>query len=665
MKKITIIFLIGLLTLTIPTGCGGEIAQGQEEEVIQVKTYQIEEKNIQKTIEITGQVEPIQSVQIKSHLNDEIGGLFVDIGDQVNPDKPLGFLIGNSIMQNVENARIALMNTRQNKTIADVTASLNLQQSENNLSKSRRAYELAQETYETTLKTNSSSMKEAEDAYKKTVLQASVSIDQARDGYQNTLDATSQQKEELTTMAEQGARSVITELDPYLEFADTILGVDNTSINDVFEGQLGAIDTLATYKLEPLYLKASKKLKEASDSFYSQNKPEDYLAKALEAAQATKELMDTLSYVLKNTFPSMSLPVEQLTSFRSQTNGAQSYVNGHIKALEQINNHLISSNINIKSQLDNAEANLKKAEENKEDKNESITIRLAGTQLEKARVQIEEQINRARTARVVSELDFKNAQKAYELAHKSNDNLQLTAKSQENSAFGQLALTLLQQEDLIITAPFKGVVTRKFANLGDQVSAGSPILEVSDVSSMKVVANINAEDARHLSLLQEVEIEGKKGFISKIAPSVGENTRKVRIEINAQELSSEVFAGSYVKVNISLDGILDSVSVPLIAVYISESEKSVFLVKDGLITKKTVEVGQILGNNIEIKSGLKIGDIVVVERGGFIEEGARVELSQKITPIIIPDEEKVDEEKVELRFFSSNSDYSKSPSDQN
>ena len=124
------------------------------------------------------------------------------------------------------------------------------------------------------------------------------------------------------------------------------------------------------------------------------------------------------------------------------------------------------------------------------------------------------------------------------------------------SAETQLQAALRELEDTAVTAPFSGFVTRRLASLGQTVSAGDPLLQLSDDHQFEITAQLSQEDWSLLEqplsgqmadlfhrdgrLLGQARIRQGGGFLDP-------KTRQVRIFLDVTEPQDGVLAGDFLR----------------------------------------------------------------------------------------------------------------------
>ena len=180
-----------------------------------------------------------------------------------------------------------------------------------------------------------------------------------------------------------------------------------------------------------------------------------------------------------------------------------------------------------------------------------------------------------------------------------------------------------------IVAPFDGVVTKKWADVGDLAAPGKPIISIEDPSALQLEADVPQAIATHVQRDARLaaRVDGMNGeltgTVSEIAPTADSVSRtiRVKVDLSAQPgLSSGQFARLLVPV-----GVGNSLRVPVSAVVQRGQLEIVFVVAKQHAQLHLVRTGKRIGEEIEILSGLHAGDAVVVEGAAQLTDGQPVE----------------------------------------
>lgn len=237
--------------------------------------------------------------------------------------------------------------------------------------------------------------------------------------------------------------------------------------------------------------------------------------------------------------------------------------------------------------------------------------------------------------------DYEKMKKLWEekcIAGQRWDKIQVgleVAESQVEHAKAALALARNQLANSNIKSPMNGIVAKKFVEPGEVVSPpmmpGIPLFQIMKLDVLKTKVNISEKRINQIHIGQESEImvdgfPGKTfcGKISKIAPVVDPQSRTFEVEINIANPELELKAGMFARVNIVLEKRSNVLLLPVEAVSDEGKEKVIFLAKNDVAEEQTVTVGLTDGMNVEITSGVKEGEMVIVKGNLGLENGTRI-----------------------------------------
>jgi RND family efflux transporter MFP subunit len=241
----------------------------------------------------------------------------------------------------------------------------------------------------------------------------------------------------------------------------------------------------------------------------------------------------------------------------------------------------------------------------------------------------EERNEKLAKAGVITQRDFERAQLA---RHQ--------AQAQLSEAQSRLALAREQVGRTRIVAPFDGVVSERQVNAGDVVQPGSPLLTVVDPRSLELNASVPAEYAVRLKTGTPVDFhlpgEAKQAFsgkIERINPAVDPSTGQVRIYVAIPNMEQSLLVGLFAQGRVASES-KEALALPLEAVDLRTTPPSVMRVRDGKLERVTVTPGlrDEVAQQLEVRSGLQAGDMVVLGSARELAEGTRVEVAQAARP---------------------------------
>jgi RND family efflux transporter MFP subunit len=190
-----------------------------------------------------------------------------------------------------------------------------------------------------------------------------------------------------------------------------------------------------------------------------------------------------------------------------------------------------------------------------------------------------------------------------------------------------------------ITAPFDGVITRRYVDPGALVQAGTasdtqslPVVRVSDNYRLRLDFPVSVEyvkDVRDGEPVQvRVESLGGKEFIGKITRStqrVNEDTRTMIAEIEVANPKLELVPGMYAEVLFKAEQRLQAVAIPIEAVPPGQTSTVYVVNSRNQIEERPVTLGLQTATKYEVLSGLQPGDLVLIAGRSTVQVGEKVE----------------------------------------
>jgi RND family efflux transporter MFP subunit len=206
----------------------------------------------------------------------------------------------------------------------------------------------------------------------------------------------------------------------------------------------------------------------------------------------------------------------------------------------------------------------------------------------------------------------------------------------------------VQVENTLIRAPFDGTILTKNADVGEVVSpfsAGATsrvaVVTIADMNSLEVEADVSESNIEKISVKQPCEItldaypdQRYRGFVNKIVPTADRSKATVLTKIKFVDKDNRVLPEMSAKINFLSAPITDKFQaqpklvVTSSAIATRNGKQVVFLFSGNEVSEITVEIGDKMGNMIEIKSGLSAGDKVVVKPSEQLKSGAKVKLKE-------------------------------------
>jgi membrane fusion protein (multidrug efflux system) len=211
------------------------------------------------------------------------------------------------------------------------------------------------------------------------------------------------------------------------------------------------------------------------------------------------------------------------------------------------------------------------------------------------------------------------------------------------SARARYNATESRLKDLVILAPFAGVVGLRNVSVGALVSPGDPITTLNDDNKMKLDFTVPAVYLRSLVVglpivAESRDLGGKvfNGEVFSIDNQIDEVTRAIKVRALLDNKSHELKQGMLMQVDLKASArdavvISESALVPLGSnnfVFLLKKEKSGFVVE-----RKQIVIGERLAGAVEVMSGLAAGDKVVTHGLQKIRAGQQVKVLSEEKPV--------------------------------
>ena len=190
-----------------------------------------------------------------------------------------------------------------------------------------------------------------------------------------------------------------------------------------------------------------------------------------------------------------------------------------------------------------------------------------------------------------------------------------------------------------ITAPFDGVITKRYADPGALIQAGTtsdtqalPLVRVSDNYRLRLDFPVEVKYVKDTHVGDSVDIRvdsmgGKSftGIITRTTDRVEEQTRTMITEIEVPNPDLKLVPGMYATVVLKVANHPHALAIPTEAVSAGQ-ESSVYLVNDQRqIEERPVTLGLETSTSREVLAGLKEGDLVLIGSRSQVKPGQKVE----------------------------------------
>jgi membrane fusion protein, multidrug efflux system len=205
------------------------------------------------------------------------------------------------------------------------------------------------------------------------------------------------------------------------------------------------------------------------------------------------------------------------------------------------------------------------------------------------------------------------------------------AEAAQSAARTQIARTMIR-------APFAGTVVHVFLGLGEQVdgTGSQPIVEVADTNALELLGIVPASHLQEIRAGEDFSFQTEsvpgstfKARVVAVLPAVDPATNNGTVRIRIENRAHQLKLGTYVSLEVPLKQAIERFILPRQAVYPDPSGKPrVYQLTGNQATSVPVELGVETSDQVEILSGVRAGDRVILTGGYGLPDQAKV----RVTP---------------------------------
>jgi RND family efflux transporter MFP subunit len=196
-----------------------------------------------------------------------------------------------------------------------------------------------------------------------------------------------------------------------------------------------------------------------------------------------------------------------------------------------------------------------------------------------------------------------------------------------------------------VYAPFDGVITARNTDIGDLINSGSgggvktDLFHIVQPGKLRVYVNVPEEYSRgtkvgmtadlHLAEFPDRKFQGK---LVRTADAINVTTRTLLIEIDVDNPTGTLLTGSYAEVHLAVPSQSSTFLLPVNTLLFRSEGLQVGIVRDAKVVLSAVTPGHDFGSQIEIVSGLKPDDQVIINPPDSLVTGQQVQIVQASLP---------------------------------
>jgi RND family efflux transporter MFP subunit len=197
-----------------------------------------------------------------------------------------------------------------------------------------------------------------------------------------------------------------------------------------------------------------------------------------------------------------------------------------------------------------------------------------------------------------------------------------------------------------VYAPFDGVITARNTDIGDLINSGSStapktdLFDMSQTRTLRVYVNVPEEYSQGIKPGQTsaditlAEFPGKKfpGKLARTSEAINATTRTLLTEVDLDNPGAALLSGSYAEVHLQIPAHNSTFLLPVSSLIFRGDKLQVGVVRNGRVAIRDVTPGHDFGDQIEVVTGLKSNDQVIVNPPDSLVSGQQVKIVQTTLP---------------------------------
>jgi membrane fusion protein (multidrug efflux system) len=207
------------------------------------------------------------------------------------------------------------------------------------------------------------------------------------------------------------------------------------------------------------------------------------------------------------------------------------------------------------------------------------------------------------------------------------------SKTELTLAKSNLRQAQVEYERGFVRSPITGRVNKLLVDAGEFIDRGKPMVDLVNIDKIKINVNAPELDVRYLKVGQEARVmidafpgRHMPGKIHFVAYKGDAMTKTFRVQVLIENPNYHIRPGMIARVAFVRRIIPDAFVAPLFALVDKGGERMVFVERDGVAQARTVSIGIIEQDRVQITSGLEPGDRLIVTGQTEVEEGMKVQV---------------------------------------
>lgn len=263
-------------------------------------------------------------------------------------------------------------------------------------------------------------------------------------------------------------------------------------------------------------------------------------------------------------------------------------------------------------------------------------------ELDKSELKINLQENKARLENNLNL--FERSKQMIEQELTSQEELD-RARFNYETAVAQYDRAALNLQYATITAPLSGVITQRLVERGDMIRVNTVLFHLADTDKLRIRLHVPEKEMGRIFVSNQARIETEMlpgeyfgGVVEMIAPVVDPATGTVKVTVEVTEGQEKLKPGMFCSVYILIETHRDALVINRRALIPETEVSEVFIIDDSMVVhRRQLKIGITQGDTLEVLSGLREGERVVLVGQESLNEGAPVKIiDADAQPVKVP-----------------------------
>ena len=207
------------------------------------------------------------------------------------------------------------------------------------------------------------------------------------------------------------------------------------------------------------------------------------------------------------------------------------------------------------------------------------------------------------------------------------------ARLQYESSKSAYEAAKLQLEYTSVRAPFDGVVTARYIELGQRVNVNQPLFSIADFNPLRAKIYVPEKDIGRIYEGQgaTITVEAQpgiefKGIVKMVSPVVDPESGTSKVTIDITDDRGKLKPGMFASVFITTETHKNTLIIPKRSLVLETDLDQVYIYRNGMAHKVNLKPGFSSGDDLEILEGLQEGDLVVTAGQDGLREGLPIRI---------------------------------------